>query len=288
MTTDDDRTVRLATDVPPPWSSPGRGTRRHRTRQAHRHDAGRARSDPQQSRCRDAARVATLHEIETTRTIGAVVRAIRNRYDMKHFSYVAARYGAEPEKDPFVRSTYSPVWLGRYLLKQYWRIDPIMREGFARTVPFDWADVDRTRPEVEAFFRDARAHRVGQNGLLLPLTNAHNQRGILSISSDLAGEAWESYKRDNLADFIELGAALHRRALRDIFGDTPPPPRLSPREKEMLRWVSEGKEVPDIAIITGLSEHTVRTYLKSGRLKLDCGTMPQAVVKAERLSLLRD
>ena len=216
------------------------------------------------------------------------VEGIRSAFEMKHLSYLAARYGSDPAKDPFVRSTYPGLWMARYLMKRYWRVDPIMKEGFRRSAPFDWTEIDRSSPQVSDFFEDAARFQVGLSGLLIPLTNEHGQRGILSISSDLTGAAWADYKATFLSDFLEIGAILHRRGVKELFGNEAPPPRLSPREKEALRWVAEGKEVPDIAIITGLSEHTVRTYLKSARLKLDCGTKTQAAVKAERLSLLGD
>ncbi|MEO1103876.1 MAG: LuxR family transcriptional regulator [Pseudomonadota bacterium] len=244
----------------------------------------------QRERDGDASVLAAeaIELIAKERGMERTVEAVRNAFQMKHLSYLAARYGNDPAKDPYVRSTYPGLWMARYLMKRYWRVDPIMREGFRRTAPFDWAEIPRDEPKVAAFFEDADRFGVGANGLLIPLTTKHNQRGILSISSDLTGSAWADYKATFLADFLEVGGALHRRGLKELFGDEAPPPKLSPREKEVLRWVAEGKEVPDIAIITGLSEHTVRTYLKSARVKLDCGTKTQAAVKAERLALLRD
>ncbi|MEM7694763.1 MAG: LuxR family transcriptional regulator [Pseudomonadota bacterium] len=216
------------------------------------------------------------------------VVTVRDAFQLKHVSYLAARYGASPERDPYVRSTYPALWMARYLMKRYWRVDPIITEGFRRAAPFDWATIDRSTPRIAEFFDDAARFKVGQNGMCVPLTDRSGRRGILSLSSDLEGNAWTDYAAAFLKDFIEVGAALHARGLKEVFGDAKAPPRLSPREKEVLRWTAEGKEVPDIAIITSLSEHTVRTYIKSARLKLDCGTKAQAAVKAERLNLLNE
>ncbi|MEM6761744.1 MAG: LuxR family transcriptional regulator [Pseudomonadota bacterium] len=245
------------------------------------------------SKTRDEATDASILAAEAieiiaeTRGMERTIEAVRNAFQMKHLSYLGARYGNDPSRDPYVRSTYPAMWMARYLLKRYWRVDPIMREGFRRNAPFDWQDIDRSAPAVAAFIDDAARFKVGENGLLIPLVNRLGQRGILSISSDLTGTAWEDYKATFLTDFLEVGAALHRRGMVELFGDTTPP-QLSPREKETLKWVAEGKEVPDIAIITGLSAHTVRTYLKSARLKLGCGTKAQAAVMAERLNLLSE
>ena len=234
----------------------------------------------------DCERADVLRIIEDERNTNRAIKQVRDAYGLKHLTFVVARYGQEPAKDPYVRTTYPSTWMARYLFKRYWRIDPIIRAGFSRARPFDWDEIERDRPEITRFFEDAKAHNIGESGLLIPMTNKLGQRGILSVNSDLTGSAWRDYKAERLPDFLEIAVALHRRGVAEVFGDAAPPPRLSPREKEMLVWVAEGKEVPDITIITGLSEHTVRTYLKTARLKLQCGTMTQAAVKAERFGLL--
>lgn len=230
--------------------------------------------------------VEALAIINAERSMDRTMAPLRDLFNVKHLSYVAARFGREPHKDPYVLSTYPPMWLARYLFKRYWRIDPVVRAGFRGVTAFDWRDIERDDPSVDDFFDDARRYGVGTNGYLVPLNTPNGQRGMISFTSDLDEAAWSDFRDDVLGDIIETADVLHRNCLREVFGDETPPPRLSPREKEVLRWVADGKEVPDIAIITSLSEHTVRTYLKSARLKLDCGTKTQAAVKAERLALL--
>jgi len=61
---------------------------------------------------------------------------------------------------------------------------------------------------------------------------------------------------------------------------------LSPREKECLQWTADGKTYSEIAIILNLSEHTVRSYLKVVRLKLDSVSLAQAVARASNLGLI--
>lgn len=230
-----------------------------------------------------------IENVRNAKSMNSAVRAVRDHFaHVKHVTYVAARYGTEPQRDPYVRTTYPPSWLVRYLFKHYWRIDPVCREGFHRALPFNWHDLNQGGAEIEAFFEDARRHGIGQTGLLVPLTNKANQRAILSLSSEEPEEIWEDFAFAHMTTFVEIGHILHRRGTTEIFGHAEPPPHLSPREKEMLHWISMGKEVPDIALITSLSEHTVRTYLKSARTKLNASTMAQAVVAADRLGLLSE
>lgn len=238
------------------------------------------------SRDREARLVEIYERLEDTPELEDVLVRIRDLYELKHVTYQAARFGSEPENDPYVRTTYSPEWIKRYLQKEYMAVDPIMREGFHRVLPFDWSEFEPESEEQLAFFMDAWRHGVGRSGFAIPMTNKAGNRGTFYVNSDLVGPEWEHYKKANLHDLMEIGQAIHRRVTAELWGSRPETPRLAAREAECLTWIAHGKEVPDIAIILGLSEHTVRSYLKSARLKLGCGTMAQAVFKASRLGLL--
>ncbi len=55
---------------------------------------------------------------------------------------------------------------------------------------------------------------------------------------------------------------------------------LTRREKDCLKWTSEGKTSADIAQIIEISEHTVNHYLTCAIRKMDAVNRTQAVVKA--------
>jgi DNA-binding CsgD family transcriptional regulator len=74
--------------------------------------------------------------------------------------------------------------------------------------------------------------------------------------------------------------------VRDRNDDDKPEERLSKREIECLRWSAAGKSSEEIAIILGLSAHTVASYLKSAMRKLDSVNRMQAVARAFRYRLL--
>jgi DNA-binding CsgD family transcriptional regulator len=65
-----------------------------------------------------------------------------------------------------------------------------------------------------------------------------------------------------------------------------PTERLSNREIECLRWSAAGKSSEEIAIILGLSAHTVGSYLKIAMRKLNSVNRMQAVARAFRYRLL--
>jgi len=64
------------------------------------------------------------------------------------------------------------------------------------------------------------------------------------------------------------------------------PPDLSPREREVLRLLSEGLANEEIGRRLFISAETVRTHIRKAMMKLDAGTRTEAVAKALRLHLI--
>jgi DNA-binding CsgD family transcriptional regulator len=62
--------------------------------------------------------------------------------------------------------------------------------------------------------------------------------------------------------------------------------KLTPREKEVLRWVAEGKTSSETGEILSVSVHTISFHLKNVMAKLNVTNKTQAAVKASVLGLL--
>jgi LuxR family transcriptional regulator len=56
--------------------------------------------------------------------------------------------------------------------------------------------------------------------------------------------------------------------------------KLTPRQREALEWVGDGKTTQDIATIMGLTPATIEKHLRLAREALDVDTTAQAVLKA--------
>jgi butyryl-CoA dehydrogenase len=61
---------------------------------------------------------------------------------------------------------------------------------------------------------------------------------------------------------------------------------ISPREKEVLDWLKQGKSSWDISVILGISERTVYFHVSNLMKKLGASNRPQAVAIATRLGLV--
>lgn len=226
----------------------------------------------------------SLELISSRHTIEKVIYKLRDLIGVEHIVYHSSHLGSNPLLDPFIRLTYPAEWIKRYLQMDYVKIDPVLRNGFLRALPFFWSDIELSKPEEFAMLSDAISHGVGPFGYSIPVRSKHGHRGLFSLSSSSSTKSCEEFCSRNTRELVEIANALHKRVLKDEFGEDVI--HLSPREVECLRWTSEGKDAGDISKILCLSIHTTREYLKSARFKLDCLTLAQAVNKAIRLGLL--
>jgi len=211
--------------------------------------------------------------------------AIRKYYDV-HVVYHLAQTPDTGRDAPFVKTTYPTAWVGHYVLNGYVNIDPVVHEGFQRVLPFDWSELSVATLQVERLFRDAIRFGLGASGYSVPLTDKAGRRALFSINGMMVRPAWHDFVRANRGCLTDLAQILHRRALVEVYGEGDAAQRLAPREIECLAWVAQGKEAPQIAVILGLSAHTVRAYLKSVRHKLNCTSISQAVDRARQLRIL--
>ena len=222
--------------------------------------------------------------IDHTPTMDQTISELRDLLEVSHVVYHSSRLGASPSSDPYIQLTYPDSWIKRYLQMGYVNIDPVLREGFLRTLPFDWSELEIKTPEEMAFLMDALAHDVGPRGYSVPVRSKRGHRALFSVSFSRSEDEWAAFLKSTQSALLQIAHRLHRRVIAEEFGESDL--HLTTREIECLRWVASGKSAGEIAGILHISSHTARDYLKSSRYKLDCVTSAQAVSKAVKLGLL--
>src|SRR6266576_876671 len=96
--------------------------------------------------------------IDDTMEMDGTILKLRDILNVDHLVYYSSKMGASPSADPYVRTTYPASWIKRYLQMGYVDIDPVMREGFLRNLPFAWSELKVETPAEMAFLTDALAH----------------------------------------------------------------------------------------------------------------------------------
>ncbi|MFD0916446.1 autoinducer binding domain-containing protein [Pseudahrensia aquimaris] len=234
---------------------------------------------------RERAFKAIESEKSVEQSINALNRVLAEDGAAKFIAYHSSRLGARPSVDPYIRLTYPASWIKRYLTRGYIDVDPVVREGFSRSLAFDWTEIEIISEAEKAFFEDAAEHEVGVNGLSIPLIGRYGHRGLFSISSDLPFQEWSEWWRPKISDLLEIGHCVHKTAISRVIGGEVS--RLPPRSLECLEWMSRGKTMSETATILNLSENTVRAYLRTARHKLNTANTSQAISKAIELGFIR-
>jgi DNA-binding NarL/FixJ family response regulator len=113
-----------------------------------------------------------------------------------------------------------------------------------------------------------QALQVGARGYLLK-----ESAGAEVISAIRIVHAGQRYLSHTISNKVIDEYILQR----SVVGDKSPLARLSPREREILQFVVEGKSSPQIAEALYLSSKTVETYRSRLMKKLDVNDVPSLV-----------
>ena len=186
--------------------------------------------------------------------------------------------------------TYPAEWQYRYYLKRYSLVDPVIKHGSTALDYFDWDDLARGNPQIGDFFADAARHKVGRNGLSIPIRNRKNSHAIVSFSSEMSKSDWQIFKNVNMNQLHHLSALIDSAAMTSVkferkFADAPDV-KLSIREEECLLWAARGKTYEEIGEVTNLSYHSVRSHLDVARHKLHGANLTSAVAIALALGMI--
>jgi DNA-binding CsgD family transcriptional regulator len=179
-------------------------------------------------------------------------------------------------------SDYPVDWLRLYVAEELGRFDPVLRRARSSVTPIDWASF-AADTSARRFFSMAQANGVGRHGVTIPLHAPRGGFAVLSLSADCSEAAWRGLLDVRTADAVLVA---HHLLASSSWRPPEPPPALSGREAECLRWCAAGKTVLEIASIIGVSERTVRFHLENARRKLDAVNSRHAAARALQFGLI--
>ncbi len=126
---------------------------------------------------------------------------------------------------------------------------------------------------------------LSQHGVRTVVFSLYAERALQGTLLDAGAAATVSKHRD-LDVLIDAIRAAHSGVATE--NRTPPLPKLSKRERQVLDGIAAGHPLKNIAIDLSLSSSTVHTYARRLRAKLGCETIPDIVRFAERAGLVTD
>ena len=180
-----------------------------------------------------------------------------------------------------VNINYPAQWLELYIRRGYHGIDPVVKENFTEFRVQYWAETYKKHNPPKEFIYNAEdfgLKRGYSHGIL-----EEEKRGSLFSFS---GESIEYHPRTET--ILEYIIPHFHQCLIRILGQNSVKQRaeLSKREKEVLKWLKEGKTSWEISLILQISERTVNFHINNIKLKLNAVSRGQALAIAMEQGLI--
>lgn len=183
------------------------------------------------------------------------------------------------DAEPYVIFHSWPVeWLDRYREQAYFWHDPVSLHSFVQMRPFSWKEARKSHRRTRVSLQLAsEASSLGLvDGVGFPMGDPSCVQAVVSLAADLPVDL-DVLSREML-HLVCIHAELRAVEIYDntpaIFG------RLREREREVLKWMANGKSMADVAQILSISERTVREHVDHAKGALNATTPTHAVAKA--------
>jgi len=196
------------------------------------------------------------------------------------FTHAACASHVDPLRPPaeaVMMVDYPLPWLQRFSDQNYAKRDPVYWRARRQTLPFQWSDrVFRAGLAVDQVRILNEAAEAGlADGITIPI---HAPDALPASCSLVIGP--DGVDPLNAQKATWFGVYAHECARRLRLAALPPRPVLTPRERECVQLLGQGKFDGDIAVILGLSEHTVHNIVRRVMHKYGVASRVQAFVRA--------
>ncbi|MFW2587094.1 helix-turn-helix transcriptional regulator [Sagittula sp. SSi028] len=188
--------------------------------------------------------------------------------------------------DFIVLSNHSADYRKGFVEGGLYRHAPMVRWALANEGHCSWrvlaeqissGALDKEAQKVVAF---NLTHKVHAGYTISFKSVSRRAKGAISLTAraDMTQDAVDALWQSHGKDIVLLNNLVHLKLLTlpvSLQNQT-----LTPRQREALEWVGDGKTMQDIAQIMGLTQATIEKHLRLARETLNVETTAQAVAKA--------
>ena len=227
--------------------------------------------------------VLSLQNVPTRRELGQIVRDHyheRGIQMMAYHGYYSDGVPRTPASDGWPEG-----WANHYLKDHLERVDPMVAFAAKSLSPIRWSTVARS-PDLSkanlAFLEETKSVVPG-DGISFKVfgTNLRNAYVALGFGPDGIDPS-----RDEELLFQWVAQAAHLRFCELSDAAAPKADDLTPRELEVLSWITQGKSNSVIADLMDISVHTVDTHIRRIYSKFDVVDRTSAALQGQRLGLI--
>ncbi|WP_300056259.1 LuxR family transcriptional regulator [uncultured Roseobacter sp.] len=169
-------------------------------------------------------------------------------------------------------------WVCHYLGDNLVQVDPIPDLAARFSQPFLWSHADQITelmPAQTDYLHDLEAADLG-DGLAVQVFGPNMRHAYVGMGF---GHRNLDPSPEQVFELQCAAQVAHIRYCEITADDTLAAANLSPREREILRWIAHGKSNSVIADILGISPHTVDTLTRRIFDKLDVSDRTSAAIR---------
>jgi DNA-binding CsgD family transcriptional regulator len=225
----------------------------------------------------------SVQPADSRAALQASIHGLRDLFGVEHVVY----HSVNAAGGQYAALTYSQDWVRRYIEQDYARIDPVVLGCWRRFQPVDWKRLDWSARAARAFLAEALDAGVGNQGFSVPIHGPNGQFALFTVSHRTSDRDWAAFTEARVRDLILVAHYVNQKALEiDGVADHAAVVGLSPREVDVLSMLAIGYSRAQAAEALSISEHTLRVYVESARLKLGATNTTHAVARALTLGLI--
>ena len=190
-------------------------------------------------------------------------------------------------------TTMSDDWMRYYYDEDLADTDShVVRLRQGKITPYIWNDstIQRIEPSGERSTARAAAEAGLRSALCVPLTSPTNPFtpvGGITVGTSMDEAAFTAVMRNHGATLTSIAYLFHNACIRQLWHERQGGKSLSPRERDCLRYLADGKRQDAIAQAMGVARVTVEMHLRCARQKLGARTLNEAIAKALVLGAIR-
>jgi LuxR family quorum sensing-dependent transcriptional regulator len=202
----------------------------------------------------------------------------------KVFAGIIPRPGmtAEQQAANVVLHDWPDQWSHRYFTQGYLFKDPTIKKVCNSTKPFTWSEIEpdyKRYPDEARVMCEARDFKLGA-GLTIPMLLMEGESAGLSFAGERVELSPEERGMAQLLGIYAFGRALS-------LSEPQPSIQLTPRERDILHWLAEGKSDWEIGQILNLSENYIDKLGRNIKAKLGATNRSHAIACAFRHNLIQ-
>ncbi|MBY8976635.1 LuxR family transcriptional regulator [Rhodobacteraceae bacterium NNCM2] len=206
-------------------------------------------------------------------------------FPMISYYYLPRRAGTT-EEARIIADGYPTEWVCNYIKEKLFLIDPLPGLAQSTSKPFLWSEIEKLKglSDEETDFVESRQSSIGGDGLAVQVFGPNFRNGCFGVGF---GDRTFNLSPRQIRELQIACQFAHLRYCTLVEDGIREEKALSMRESEILEWIARGKSNATIAIILGISNHTVDTHVRRIFAKLDAGDRVTAAIRGIGSGLIK-